>query len=267
MRPATVLLVLLFAGAMPAGESPPGEIDRLTITGDVLHANTLEFGPLTVRDVVAKPVKHGSELRFTECSAKAYGGQVTGTVGVILKSGGAVEAYWTRIELKGADLASILKQAGGNPENLSGSVSGRIELNLPAGRSDLMRGQGEMHITNASLVQLPLLATLIAGDPWAQRGQDEFHAAFELADSKLQLGRTWVSSPSVRIAMRGTISFEGNLNLVLVPDFRFKGVDQAPLVGPLVAPILAKGISKLTTSVVRGHVTRPILVVDPFVRE
>ncbi len=246
------------------------------ISGEVLHANTLEFAGLAFRDVVAKPLYAGTTLSFTECQATAYGGKVTGHVELLMdvdangekteaaKDGGS---YHCHFEVDGVDLGTLLSEFGGNNANVDGVVAGWIDLEIPARHPQLMTGRGELAIAKGSLVQLPLLANLLIGDPSNSKGQDSAMARFEFRDSQIQVLVARLSSPACKIAIKGTVGFDGDLRLYLIPKFKFDLIDQFPGLGPIVAPLLSSVTSRVARALIRGQITKPVLVINPFMKE
>ncbi len=253
MRGVSTFLFAVMAIGLPAQDRVLPRVE-----GEVLHANTLEFGVLVVRDVVAIPSLNGQVLRFDQCQGAAYGGTVTGQVETDLTTGG----FRLRLDLTKADLAAFIRQFRGNPSNLGGQVTGWIELDIPEGRPDRMTGRGEMHISSATLVQFPLLANFLVGDPTSARNQDSLDATFTIADSRVALGETILRSAAANITFSGTIGLDGELNIELVPELRMKVVAAvtAGVINRLLAPI---GRSA-ARAMLRGQVTSPVLVMDPF---
>lgn len=255
MRAALLAACSLLAAAEPAGLLP-------RVDGEVVHADLVEIGPLTLRDVVAHPSMRGGELLFTDCQAHAYLGTVSGLVGI----GTADGRIRARIDLAGADLDKIVRQFGANPDGMAGRIDGWVELTMPSDRPDLLTGRGALRIAQASLMQLPLLASLLVGDPTAGRNQDAFEALFELRDGQVRLTRALLTSPSARVEIQGTVDYDGEVNLLLTPAFTFQLVDRVWGIGPLVAPVLSLASSKIARAVLRGQISSPVLVIDPFGR-
>jgi hypothetical protein len=229
----------------------------------VLHANTLEFLGLTFRDVVTRPLYRGTTLSFSECQARAYGGTITGTIDLDVKEA----VYSCRLEVREVAIGTIMREFGGNNAGVAGTLAGWIELTVPAGKPEQMHGKGELTITKGSMVQLPLLANLLIGDPSGHKGQDSLTARFEFRDGQAQVLDARLMSPAASIFIHGAIGFDGDLRLFLVPKFKFDLVDQFPGLGPLVAPLLSSVTSRVARALVRGQVTKPVLVINPFMRE
>jgi hypothetical protein len=260
--PALLALVALAASAS-AADTVRTPTYSAFISGEVLHANTLEFAGLAFRDVVTVPLFAGRTLSFTDCQATAYGGTIAGRVDVEVDTG----LYHVRCEVKDIDLGTVLREFGGNNANVGGVVGGWIDLTIPAGKADQLIGRGEITVERGSLVQLPLLANLLIGDPSSHKGQDSAMARFELRDSQIQIIVARLNSPAARIAIKGSIGFDGDLRLYLIPKFKFDLIDQFPGLGPIVAPVLSSVTSRVARALVRGQVTKPVMVINPFVKD
>ena len=258
------LLALGLTLSLPAVEPPPLV---LSITGDVLHANTLEVGTFALRDVVATPEYRGHDLVFKQATAKAYGGVVAGEIALHFPTtpeGNIV--YSGTLAVTDGDLGMLLRQFGGNTDNLSGRVNGWVKFSVPAGHLDQLTGTGSLTIDRGTLVQLSLLTNLLAGDPAAARGQDRLEVRFKVADGRIVLSNTRLHSPAANIAISGSMGLDGSLRMTLVPSLAFKLIDRIPGLGAVVAPALTSVGARVARVLVRGQVTDPVLVPDPFRR-
>lgn len=235
------------------------------VSGEVLHANTVEFWMLSFRDVVARPEVRGRQVMFDRCQGKAYGGMIYGWLAMDLPpeeaKDGAV-TYRAHFDVAKVDLATLLRQLGGNAEGLGGEVSGWLDFVLPSDRPEAMTGRGELTIRKGSLVQLPVLANLLVGDPGASKGHDKLDTRFELGDGKINLVFGRLDSPSAKIDITGTIGLDGDLRLGLEPTFSNRLADM--MSGGLATIILNPLTRRAGRFVVRGQITHPVLVADPF---
>jgi len=236
---------------------------NMSIGGQVLHANTLEFAGLAFRDVVAKPSYSGSTLTFSDCQATAYGGSVAGSVQLNLETG----VYHCHCSIANIDLGTVLSEFGGNNANVTGTVSGWADFDIPAQRLAGLTGKGEITVTKGSLVQLPLLTNLLVGDPSNSKGKDSATATFEFRLERINILSGQLNSPACRIAIRGTIGFDGDLRLQLTPWFKFDLIDSVPGLGPIVAPMLSSMSSRVAKALLRGQITHPVLVINPFLKK
>lgn len=255
------LLLLATLGLVSAAEQGLLPV----VSGEVLHANTVEFGLLSFRDVVTRPELRGRQLTFDRCQGKTYGGMVYGALTVDLPPADHPDAatlYRGRFELAKADLATVLRQLSGNQQNLSGEVSGWLEFSIPSDRPEAMSGRGELTIRNGSLVQLPVLANLLVGDPAGAKGHDQLDTRFEISDGKLNLVFARLDSPAAKIAISGHIDFGGDLHLGIEPAFANKVADA--VTGGVATMLLNPLTRRAARFAVRGQITHPVLVSDPF---
>jgi hypothetical protein len=252
-----VVGLLWSACCLHAADAPPMV---LTVSGEVLHADTIEIAGFRLRDVIATPRTEGDEVQFFDIQAKAYGGTASGIVGFNL-GGSQIRA---RIDLKDVDLDAILSQWRGNPAGLVGRVSGWMAFTMPADRPDQVEGSGAIHVEQANLLQLPLLTVLLAGDPTAGRNLDVLDLPFSLSDGKIHIQEGQLASPSAGVRFTGSVGLDGSLNLALVPTFSFNLLDRIWGVGTLMTPVLSIASSRLARAVVRGRLSEPVLILDPF---
>jgi hypothetical protein len=273
MKPCWSLALGVIALSVTAlGQTWASDADPVVsqiINGEVLHANTVEFGLLNFRDVVTHPELRGRRLVFNKCQAKAYGGEVTGWLAVDLPTDEARKdsptTYQAHFEVAKADLSTLLRQLGGNAEGLGGEVDGWVEFTLTSDHPENMTGRGELSVHKASLVQLPLLANLLIGDPSTAKGQDSLQTRFTLGEGRLSLVFARLDSPAAQIAISGRVGYDGDLHLHLEPTFANK-ISNA-LTGGFAATLLNPLTRRAGRFIVRGQITHPVLVSDPFGRQ
>ncbi len=251
------------SGTEPSSGLPPYSA---RINGEILHANTLEFAGLAFRDVVAKPQFVGATLDFTDCQATAYGGTVTGEIQLNIDTG----TYHCRCEVASVDLGKVLSEFGGNSAGISGVVAGHGEFDIPANHPEQLSGSGELTVSNGSLVQLPLLANLLIGDPSGKKGQDSLVVAFKCINGQIQIKSplsakySQLKSPACTIDLGGYITFDGDLNIKLDPGFNFGLFQKIPGLGTTIVPLLGKLSKHVARAEIRGQITKPVLIINPF---
>ena len=264
MRRLLLTLALLATSALHGAENQYLPV----VSGEVLHANTVEFWMLSFRDVVTRPELRGRQLVFDRSQGKAYGGMVYGWLAVDLPKEDTDKdqpvSYRAHFDVARVDLATLLRQLGGNAQNLSGEVGGWIDLTLTSDRPEAMTGRGELSIRKGSLVQLPVLANLLVGDPGASRGQDRLDTRFELGEGRITLVFARLDSPAAKLEISGNVGFDGELRLQIEPTFTNRLTNA--LTGGI-AELLLNPLTRRAARVsVRGQITHPVLVSDPFGR-
>lgn len=252
------------AAALAGGEESAPWLGRLAIDGEILHANTLEVAGLAFRDVNSRPRFAQGTLAFLDLEAKAYRGRVTGWYAIELS--GEKRSQRGDFKAVGIDLAVLARSLGVASEQVAGTLDGWLALTIPVGDQGGITGRGEVSIAGGSLVQLPLLVNFLAGNPAGARGQDSLTARFELRDNRIEIKWLRLESPLIRLAARGSIGFDGRLEIEIAPRLPFSLVERVPLIGPIAASGLSRLAGKVARAYVRGHVTEPVVVIDAFGR-
>ncbi len=279
--PLRVLAAGLLASAVAAGEPlpvpPAATALGPLITGRILHANTLEFPPLGLafRDVVAVPEMKPAEpaadgkprltLVFTKAQAAGYGGNVTGWFAVDFdRDTWSVLGYSGWFEAKGIDLATLVRHYGGTSDSLMGTLNGWTEFRFPAGHPELLTGRGDIEIKQGSLLPLPYLTNLLFGDPNQSQGKDEASMRFELKNSRIVLLAARINAPSAVVDLSGHVDFDLNLHLTARSKPAGGVFNEIPAIRTIFAPIFRPLVNGLATHLVRGRLSKPEFILDPF---
>lgn len=254
-------LHLLLATAL--GADPPAPPPFLsTISGEVIHANTVELPRLTFSDVIAFPVMTGQILRLSDVRALAYGGVVTGTVAVDLRNL-AAQIITARMTVTEVDLGLFAAAWSPSAADIAGKINGTIELTIPTDRPEAMTGRGEITVRNGSLVEMSWFASILMGDTGTKRGQDHAVGQFEIAGGQWIINNLHVQFANAQVRMQGTISFDGEMNMQVSPQFgSFLGL--VPLLGRLFDRATGALTSKVARGVLRGPVSKPEWLYRPF---
>jgi len=257
------LVALLACAVLRAGDAPLPALSSTIIDGEVLHANTLEVAGLAFRDVTARPRYAKGLLGFLDIEAKAYRGTVAGWYAIDMA--GNNRAHTCRFDITGCDLSTLLRSLGSTNEQLGGRINGWFELRIPIGDEGIS-GRGQIDISDASLVQLPLLVNFLAGNPAASRGKDQLTARFQLRDGGIEIIWLRLESPAILLAARGRIAYDGKLEIEIAPRLPFEILSKLPLLGNWAASGLSRLASRVTRAYVRGHYSQPVIVIDAFGR-
>ena len=259
---ARSLLAGLCAGVLiAADEAKPTPTLRPTIDGEVLHANRLTYLGLEFHDVVAEPRLVDNVLTFAKCSAKAYGGRATATISIDLTT--QVQTY--RLEVADIDLVPLIAQFTGGDDGTRGKIDGWIELTVPGeGGVEAIVGRGELHVRDGDLVRLGLLSSLLVGDPTSDEGSDTARAQLIFGNGRIRLKGAAIRSPGATVKLRGSIGFDGSLDLIAIPYPEFAWIQIVPGIGDAAAWLLSNTSSRLARATIRGSLGNPAVVVNPF---
>jgi len=256
-----LLAALTTAALVAADEAKPPRTLRPTIDGEVLHANRLTYLGLEFHDVVAEPRLSDDVLTFAKCSAKAYGGRATATISIDL----AQEVQTYRLDVTDIDLVPLIAQFTGGDDGTRGKIDGWIELTVPAeGGIDAITGRGELNVRDGDLVRLGLLSSLLVGDPTSDAGSDTARAHLIFANGRIRLKGAAIRSPGALVKLRGSIGFDGSLDLVAIPYPEFAWIQIVPGIGDAAAWLLSNTSSRLARATIRGSLGNPAVVVNPF---
>ena len=255
----------MLCGLHPADAAEPATGDAgagytAAIDGEVLHVNTLELAWFKLSDVATRPVLANRVMTFNDCRATAYGGTVTGTVIVDYDK----NTHHCQLDLAQIDLTALLIDLGVDADNISGKVSGHLDLIIPAASPDKLTGRGVLAVKDGNLVEMSFLTYLLVGDVTNARGQDTAEAVFEVGNSTVTITGANVGLPKGRLLLSGTVKLDGGLNLLVIPRVNGGLLGEVWLVGKWFGSALAFASSRVARVVVHGHISKPVIVLNPF---
>lgn len=268
-----LLVLVLCLGVLRAGDAPTSDLVA-SIDGEALHLNELVVGPIVLNDVATRPVLVDRVLTFSDCQASCYGGLVRGSI--ILD----VPNNRTRViaDIEGVDLASLLSGLGSTAEGYTGQVDGRIDVSFPTDDVRKLEGRARTTVTNGNLVELSFLTNLLVGNVGNVRDQDSAEVAVEFRrptdqdgraprDSIIRIASARVTMPKGVVLVSGRMSLDGDLHLLVVPKLDGGLLSQVWFVGKWFGSALALASSRIARVVVRGNISRPVVVLNPFANE
>lgn len=270
----SVLLLLMVSTLMRAGEAPVGDLVA-TIDGEAIHLNELTIGPLVLNDVAARPTLIDQVLTFNDCQAACHGGEVRGRIALDLMN----NRTYVSATVVGVDLASLLASLGSTGEGYTGRVDGRLEVSFPTDDVRKVEGRARVTVSEGNLVEMSFLTNLLVGNVGNVRDQDSAEITAEFRrpadqgdgrpprDSVIRLSSARVTLPKALVLISGTISLDGDLRLLVVPKIGGGVFSQVWFVGKWFGAALALASSRVARVVVRGTVTRPAVVLNPFANE
>lgn len=275
------LLLWLLAAVAIAGEAPLASIPTdlvATIDGEAIHVNELVIGPLLLNDVSARPQLVNRVLTFNDCQAAFYGGEIRGTIAMDLTTNR------TRVtaSVSGVDLAALLGGLGSTSDSYTGRVNGRVDITFPTNDVRAAEGRGQMTVSDGNLVEMSFLTNLLVGNVTNARGQDSAEVTVEIRQpddsapvaagnvtraSEIHLSSARVTMPKGSVLISGSISLDGDLRLLVVPRVAGGLFSQVWLVGKWFGAALSIASGRVARVVVRGTITRPVIVLNPFASE
>jgi AsmA-like C-terminal region/Dicarboxylate transport len=264
-----IVMFLVVSGLLSAGEAPApapaiATADLVaTIDGEAIHLNELTVGPLVLGDVAAKPTLKERVLTFNDCQASLYGGEVRGTIVMDF----ATNRTRMNATVAGVDLASLLASMGSTNDSYTGRVDGRIDLDFPTGDVRKADGRGRLTIKDANLVEMSFFTNLLIGNVGNVRGQDSASVTAEIRDGEIRLNSARITIPKGSVLITGIVALDGGLRLLVVPKLGGGALSEVWFVGKWFGAALAFASSRIARMVVRGTVTKPVVVLNPFASE
>jgi AsmA-like C-terminal region len=257
-------LLMSLGAALFAGDAPTTTITdgpySASIAGEIIHTNEMDIGSLKLTDVVSRPEFRDNVLTFHECQARVFGGIARGTLTIDFT------AKTVRIvaNVEQAALSTLLSAYGGNAEAYSGLINGEIDLSFPLNKLEDASGRGSLKISNGNLIELSFLINLLVGDVSNVRDQDTAEANFEINAGTIRLSSARVVMPKGILLISGTILFDGSLRLLVIPRLSGGLLGQVWFVGKWFGSAMAFASSHVARAVVRGTLSRPVVVINPF---
>jgi hypothetical protein len=210
-----------------------GFVDReVLLRGPIAVSSVLVAGK-RLTDVGASLNVKGSKVNLVNIKATAYGGLLAGkSFSVDTKSG---EFYSEGITVDRLDLHEYSLDTQGYAKKTLGGRASLTVQDLSGRAADLkaITGKGRLTIRDGLLWDIPVFVSLFTLNPqelFKPKQQFDTGAVdFELKDRKFVIERLSFSSESVSVLGKGTVDFDGNLNLVLKTKTGFFGIDFLPI--------------------------------------
>ena len=91
-------------------------------------------------------------------TADAYGGSLATNIELVH---GTNPSYKIDLHLGGANLARFANERLGGPNDMNGTVSGKLVVSGTGSSTQTLRGAGELHVVDANIYELPLLVSML----------------------------------------------------------------------------------------------------------
>lgn len=205
--------------------------------------------PREIRDdLLSRPVERLLQASVT--SESFYGGQANGFVYIDTREGEDFGGHFIgrNIEVARAS-ADVFGHSG---EGVKGDATGEVRFGGKTGDWHTLEGEGRGSIRDANLAPVPLFHGLLELLNLGTKGTvfRELALPYTIRDGRFRSSAIEIASGVVTLRGRGTLDFDGELDLSLEPEF-------IPVSLPVIDSIL--GLFKRVFSQVHieGHLTRP----------
>jgi len=230
--------------------------------------------PMIVHGLSAALHADEKRLQCRQFRGRAWGGKVDGGFLVSLETpAGTSPTFECQMELQNASLRQLASQIGGAAAEISGRMA--ASLDARGSTTDLFSvvGRASLHITEARLADVPLIAGLFnvlsLGLP-EKTVFDSVGLSAEMENGIARLSSILLSSATLDITGKGTISINGDLDLVMAAATSARPKKGIPLVSDALG-FAMRGIQRNILPPVRvtGKVGQPkfrLMVMNPLRR-
>jgi hypothetical protein len=192
-------------------------------------------------------------------TAQAYGGTLTGDVRMQCD---APSRYEVQLALGGASLARFAGERFGSPSDLSGIVSGRLNLYGMGRSTHSLNGDGELHIVDANIYRLPMFVALLKMIQIRTPESTAFNSCdmqFTVQGEHIHFQQLNLVGDAVSLYGRGETNFDRQLNLVF-----YSLVGPAKLPVPLLNNLVGQASQQIWQLKVGGTMANPDIEKEAF---
>lgn len=224
---------------------------------------TQVLGPFWIDDSIVElgrmADKRGGAPRERPLTGLLYGGRLRSDISVRL---GSDSRYFIHAELTGADLARWAQEAIPGHQQLSGRVSGDINLRGSGRGLHNLGGRGSVWVNDAVLYELPVMVSLLK----TLRGRSPDTTAFNTADMDFRiegehvyLNRIHCQGDAISLRGAGELNLDRSVKLTFYP---IVGRDEARF--PAVDKLLGRASQQIMLIHVDGTLDAPQTRSEPF---
>ncbi len=161
------------------------------------------------------PVQYSpDQLEFSQIKAGVAGGEITGRFAMRQTDPGS--PFEAKVNFHDLQADRIVTQAGGPEGMVEGRLEGSLQATGKTADANALAGAGEIYLRDGQLRQYSLLVALgqlLQIDELSQLRFEQAHVKFHITPGVVIVDDLLLSSPNLRVAAHGTISFEGRLRL------------------------------------------------------
>jgi len=231
--------------------------DKLSVSG-ILRLSSISLMGQHVTDLETPFVINRGEASLTSIEGKLLGGIVSGQFRISLD---ASPRYAASVSVTGADLQRYTKTQP-HKQTYRGLVSGNIMINGRGSDLHMLQGQGEVHVTQAALGELPFLLRLVNRLPFSSAAKTAFDSAdigFVIQNGASVLDPIRLTGDAISLRGRGTMDVQGDLDLRLAPVY---GRDRIHV--PILSDAMREATGQLFVINIQGPFAYPRIKPEPL---
>jgi len=208
---------------------------------------------------------NNEQFRGRHIDAKCCGGNVEGTIWV--KTEVQPYRYEGTLNFSRIILEEFVKKLVEEEKPWTGLLDGRIQYHGSGSNIKDFQATGQINVTNGYLSEVPIILSIFNFLNLQFPQKESFRSArvkFEIKDGEFHIIEGKISSDSVEVVGKGTISFEGNLDLTVVTGISKGTISKLPIVGKLYDFIVGGVRKQLTVVEIKGTFLEPKSHLVPF---
>lgn len=155
-----------------------------------------------------------SKLEFSQISARAAGGEITGFFS--MKPADPGSPFDVNVKFREVDADKVVTSAGGPSGMINGRIEGELEATGKTADANALGGAGEIYLRDGEVRQYSLLVALgriLQIDELTQLRFEEAHVKYRITPGIVIVDEMLLSSANLRLSAKGTIYFGGKMQL------------------------------------------------------
>jgi type II secretion system protein N len=155
-----------------------------------------------------------SELDFSQITARAGGGQISGRFTIHPQAEDS--PFTVSIKFKEVQADKIITEAGGQPGTVTGKLEGHLDASGKTADPDALQGSGEIILHDGQVRQYSLLVALgqlLQIQELQQLKLDQAQVKYHINPGVVTIDELVFRSENIRLSAKGTVSFDGKLQL------------------------------------------------------
>jgi type II secretion system protein N len=193
---------------------------RSSVRNAVALHGTAEVKKISLRDCffleqLRSPLNYDpKELNLSQISAQAGGGEIAGRFTMQPESEGS--PFTVNASFRNVQADRIVTEAGGPKGMIHGKLDGKLEAAGRTADPGALIGSGEIFLRDGQLQQYSLLVALgqiLQIEELTQLHLDQADAKYHINPGVVTIDELILRSPNIRLSAKGTVTFDGKLQL------------------------------------------------------
>ncbi len=181
---------------------------------------TIEIAKTSLRDrffleELQSPLRYDpGALEFSNVSAKADGGQITGSFS--MRPQEQDSPFTAQVRFHDLQADEIITEAGGPNGMVKGKLEGRLDASGKTADPNALNGSGEIFLRDGQVQQYSLLVALgqiLQIEELTQLHLEQAEVKYHLSPGLVTVDKLLLRSPNIRLSATGTITFAGKMHL------------------------------------------------------